>query len=317
MPSGGGGTTVEAPKPSPQEIALQEKQLEILNQQTADYAQMKPILYQMMGYKEDVTDTTAQTANPEYAAWKTKYDALMGQGEGPKTWIPPANDAETGHWSTDAREAGLAQIGAAPAQFTTTGGKTSKIVPMTQEEKLAQMNPLQRAQYEINMSLAEREKQALEGKLPISPALEEAMTKQMTNLESYMSTRLGPRWRESTPGIQAVTQMSAKHDMIREEARRGAISDTMGLMTGGTNAALNQTMTTAGGLSSTLQGGNQLFQMAGQAQEPYRYYNNLSYQANVENARSKNAASAGLLGGIGQLAGTALSSYALYAGLAA
>ena len=316
MPGGGGGTTVEAPKPSPQEIALQEKQLEILNQQTADYAQMKPILYQMMGYKENVEDTTAQTANPEYAKWKTSYDALMGQNAGERTWIPPSNDAETGRWSNTTQEEAIAKLGAAPAEFTTTGGRKTSIVPMTQEEKLAQMNPLQRAQYEINMSLAEREKQALAGKLPISPALEESMTKQMTNLESYMSTRLGPRWRESTPGIQAVTQMSAKHDMIREEARRGAISDTMGLMMGGTNSALNQTMTTAGGLSSTLQGGNQLFQMAGQAQEPYRYYNNLSYQANLENAKSRNQASAGLLGGLGDLAGKGLMAYGMYAALA-
>ena len=321
MPSGGGGTTVQAPQPSAEERALQAKQLELLEMQQKEYSQLRPLLYEMMGYKENITGTTTQTETPEYLDWKKKYDAIMRNDF--SGIAPPAdpnqfideygNVVHSPGWvAPNTREGALKAIGVAPTQFTTTGGQVSSIVPMTEDEKLARMNPLQRAQYEIDLQLAAREKSALAGTLPISPALEESLGKQMSSLESYMSTRLGPRWRESTPGIQALTKMSAYHDMIREEARRGAISEGLGQMIAGNQAYTSGATANYGGMMNMTSPYAQLFGQAGQAQEPYRYYNNLAFQANVANAQAASQRSAGLMGGIGSLAGTALLGGLIY-----
>jgi len=307
MPSGGGGTTVQAPQPSAEERALQAKQLELLTMQQSEYSQLRPLLYEMMGYKESFSDTTQQTLNPAYTSWQQSYSDIM-TGRGLQNINPEVEQAPI----YESKDAALARLGQAPAQYLTTGGRTSAIVPLSEEEKLARMNPLQKAQYEIDLQLAAREKSALAGTLPISPALEEALGKQMTNLESYMETRLGPRWRESTPGMQAVTKMQAQHDMVREEARRGAISEGLGQMIAGNQAYTAGSMANYGPMMNMTSPYAQLFGQYGQAQEPYRYYNNLAFQANVANAQASSQRSAGLMGGIGSLAGTALLGGLIY-----
>jgi hypothetical protein len=65
---------------------------------------------------------------------------------------------------------------------------------------------------------------ALTGEEPISPALEKQLTEEQKLLEADLSKRLGPDWASSTPGIQAMDKFKQRADLIREEARQGAIS---------------------------------------------------------------------------------------------
>jgi hypothetical protein len=95
---------------------------------------------------------------------------------------------------------------------------------MTAEQQIANMTAAQRLEYETSKLSSERYKQALEGKLPISPALEAQLKDEETTLRNELLQRLGQDYMLSTPGQKAIATLQQKHNMIREEARRGEIS---------------------------------------------------------------------------------------------
>jgi len=101
---------------------------------------------------------------------------------------------------------------------------------MTEEERTAGMSTLERGQYDITKMSQERQAKAYAGKLPISPALEEELSAQQSKMQQALSQRLGPNWMMTTPGQQAWTAFTQKADLVREEARRGAMSTEGGLL---------------------------------------------------------------------------------------
>ena len=83
---GGGGTTVKPPQPTPEEIALQKMQLEMLQSQQADYASMQPFILQSMGLRTDSEGNIIQMTDEERRAGMTPeqlnaYELLLGQQE--------------------------------------------------------------------------------------------------------------------------------------------------------------------------------------------------------------------------------------------
>lgn len=107
------------------------------------------------------------------------------------------------------------------------GGKLEKI---PWEERYARMSPQERAGQELADLYLQRQKQALAGELPVSPALESELGRQKEELTSNLSQRLGPNWTQSTPGIQAMSEFEKRAGLMREEARRGQISTGEGLI---------------------------------------------------------------------------------------
>lgn len=80
----GGSTTVEAPQPSKEEIALQQAQLDILNKQQSDTAKMEPYILSGMGLKLDANGNYVRMTEAEkYAAMtsleKAQYDVAKQQ----------------------------------------------------------------------------------------------------------------------------------------------------------------------------------------------------------------------------------------------
>lgn len=81
-----GGTTVEAPQPTAQEIELQKMQLAILKEQQVDAAALRPFILDVMGLKTDAEGNIIQLSEEEKLASMTEqergaYDILMAQQE--------------------------------------------------------------------------------------------------------------------------------------------------------------------------------------------------------------------------------------------
>lgn len=242
-----GGTTVQAPQPTAEEIALQKEQLNILRQQRAETEQMRPYVLSGMGLVEE--DGTL------------RY--------------------------------------------------------MTEDERLAGMSELEQQQYDIARQQQERLSQAYAGELPISPAMESELQKQEQQMTEALSQRLGSNWQQTTAGQQAMVEFQKNAGLLREEARRGAMTTEGGMLLSNLGYLGNtQGMQTsqAAQYPSRTAG---LFGSYGALQAPYRQQRQMEFQAAIQNARSRSQSQAGLMGGLGQLAGAGMQAYGMYKGLAA
>jgi len=84
---------------------------------------------------------------------------------------------------------------------------------------------------ELQRALMERELKAIKGELPVSPALERSIGEQKQLLEEQLSAKLGPNWRQTTPGIQALSEFEKRAEDLREAARRGMMITSANLLT--------------------------------------------------------------------------------------
>jgi hypothetical protein len=81
----GGGTTISPPTPTPEEIELQKLQLELLQQQKAEYGEMKPFILRSMGLRIDADGSIVKMTEEERLAEMTEAErnqyelALKGQ----------------------------------------------------------------------------------------------------------------------------------------------------------------------------------------------------------------------------------------------
>jgi hypothetical protein len=148
---------------------------------------------------------------------------------------------------------------------------------------------------------------ALKGELEISPALEESLNKQGSQMEQSLSNRLGPQWQTSTSGIQANKAFQQQADLTREEARRGLISNSTGLYSNMKSLDSNLNTQGLGNLNSSLSpyttGANVINPYGSDYSsiyQPYQYYAGLANNANVANAQANAGGMAGLMGGLGQ-----------------
>ena len=114
-------------------------------------------------------------------------------------------------------------------------GAITDIKPLSEEEMLQRMSPLQRDMYNIAKQTAELNLKALKGELPVSPALEANLQKQKQLLQETLSRQLGPNWQSTTPGIQAMNEFEKNAELLREEARRGMLTTSSGLLTNAQN----------------------------------------------------------------------------------
>ena len=234
-----GGGAPKPPKPTPEEIALQKLQLEMLMGQKADMERMQPFILKAMGLKQD--------------------------SEG-------------------------------------------NIVQMTDEERREGMTPEQLNAYDLLLSQQERQAKALAGELEISPALQKELTGQRTQMEEALSQRLGPNWMSTTAGQQAITAFDQKVGLLKQESQRGQIAGGMGI-TLAQQGSLGDTSNRAFQQSAGFGGGRGgLFQMAGQAQNPYLQQRQWQHQANIAGAQNRSMQQAGFMGGLGSLFGSGLSA---------
>jgi hypothetical protein len=186
---------------------------------------------------------------------------------------------------------------------------------MTEDERTAGMSEMQLRQYNLTKVAQERQAKAYAGELPISPALEESLTDQERKMTEALSQRLGSNWMQTTAGQQAMGELQQRSDLLREEARRGEINTQGGMLLsnlGYLGNAEAQKTSYASAFPSRTSG---LFSGYGQAQQPYQQQRGWEFQARMANAQSRAQRQAGLMGGLGQLAGAGMGAYGTYAGL--
>lgn len=179
---------------------------------------------------------------------------------------------------------------------------TGNLVKMTDEEYYGGLSNMEKSQYDVSKLQLEQYQQALKGELPLSKAVEGELTKQRSDLESYMSRKLGPNWRQSTPGIQALAEFDKKANALREEQMFGkqTASSAMNIAQQNqyNNLLANQMNTTS--VAPTW--GSGLIGLSAQAQQPYMQRAQLGMQAQQANSQSEGA----LWSGLGGLLGTGL-----------
>jgi len=237
------GTYIEAPKPSAQELAIQQEQLELLRQSRAESELLKPYVMASMGLVEE-------------------------------------------------------------------DGKLRKL---SEEELMATMSPVEKTQYDLAKMAQERLLQAYEGKLPISPALEEDLQKREKQMQEGLSQKLGPNWQLSTPGRQAMGELVREANLLKEEARRGAIDTGTALLLSNLGY-LHQAQGQRTAEAAQFPGRNLgLFGGYAQALQPYQRQRELEYEANKTNAMMSAQRRAGAMSGLGSLLGAGLNAAATYA----
>lgn len=313
MPSGGGGTTIQERAPTKEETQLLQKQFDLLTKQEQWSDMFEPMILDVMGYKKEISDTTSKTETPEYQTWKTSYDKIMG-GDLPKsegTW----NDIHTifSPGTTMTREDALAKLGAAPAQYSTTGERAESIRRMTDEERLASMTPTERADYEIQRKLQQRQLDALEGKLPVSPALESTLQTEQEGLENELAQKLGPGWRLSTPATTKLGEFKKRADLVREEARRGMLDTASALslaqgnkINSNTANSINQTSSMPNMWGGLMNGYQSVY-------SPIVNQRMALTQMDTQASMQRQANQAAMFGGLAQMGGMGLGAYAALA----
>lgn len=86
---------------------------------------------------------------------------------------------------------------------------------------------------ELGMMQGERLKKAYAGELPIDEGTRQRKEEDRRQLEEEMSRRLGPNWRESTPGIQSLKAFEEKWGSLEDAMRRGEIDSGTAIMLSG------------------------------------------------------------------------------------
>lgn len=180
-------------------------------------------------------------------------------------------------------------------------GKLEKI---PEAERLASMTAQEKAQYDLANSYLDRQKQALEGKLPVSPAMEAELEQQKTDLATNLSRKLGSNWMQSTPGIQAMTEFDKRAGLLREEARRGQISTGEGLIGARMGLLQSQQAQNYGQAQNWgLPAFSQLSGAYSQAYQPFQFNRQMDYDARKTTSANRMGLITGAMGALGTFAG--------------
>ena len=343
------GTTVQAPPPpapTQTEKDLQQEQLDQLKKANLYSDLITPATLASSGYKivtgPDGKQTLAQLSPEERLATMSPLDrsmyemslremGLSATGERLSEEEIMANMSPSEKKAYELSQQTYSLNKASLALQQRSMGLSSTGEALTEEELVAQMTPVERRNYELDKQYYERSQQALSGTLPVSPALEEELARQEKELSDMLAQRLGPNWQLSTPGIKTMSDFKQSAELLREEARRGAISTGEGLLASSANRALQYQQSADGGYSfspnaltvgnylNTLSGttGNKLYsvpqlysgltQATGGIMAPYQsermnVYNN-QVSAAMQSSANKAALYGSLISGVTQAAG--------------
>ena len=163
---------------------------------------------------------------------------------------------------------------------------------------------------ELTQLLEAKALAAAKGELPLSSLVTQQLADQERVLEENLSRRLGPNWRETTPGIQALSEFQQRKGILTDELQRGETSASTSLLgsreglvsglggqfTSNVTGAFSGLGTTAGQFGGLLQ--------------PYQNQRAMEFQAAQATAQNKASRDAALMGMIGTIGGVA-TGYAM------
>ena len=180
---------------------------------------------------------------------------------------------------------------------------------LSEEELMAGMSASERARYENEKLMLDRQNKALKGELPVSEALSQNLAEQKTQGQSALSRNLGTDWQNSTVGQKNLSLTQQREALIRDAASRDDLSTVTGLLGQQQGMINNQNMMSQQGISNYanrnmgLISGYQTAMQPGLAQMGY----NAQMQMANMNANAQNQA--GIYGLLGTLAGAGIAKY--------
>lgn len=118
------------------------------------------------------------------------------------------------------------------SQGYTLDAATGQYRKMSEEERLAGMNPEEKSAYTIQSLANERTLKAMKGELAIDPAVEQDIASSEQTTRAELAAQLGTGYEVSTPGMKRLEEMKAKANALRSQLRHGEISMAEGLVSG-------------------------------------------------------------------------------------
>jgi len=330
---GGSTTTVSAPGPSSEETAINKKILDLLNKQERDMEVFKPILMDEYGIEEVMQD------RPDFADLNNVQDYMERGGsfgsaakdeqvrntlqEYTNSWekkqgllskLEEATQAGKTAEATQVQEE-LDQIEQFRQGVRTDLSKLqTSTLQLTAERKAEneQIGLLDKANREIALAKAERQKLALEGKIPISTGTSLRKQEQFSLLKEGAS-RMGHTIEgdapesavsDSTAGSQLLGEFNRTWGLLEDAERRGEISEGGASFLNSYGAAKGTQVT---GVPQTNYAG--LVPQYVSALQPYQNNRNMQFSANAATQQNKTQMASGLL----QAIGTGAGMYAAFA----
>lgn len=296
----GGGPSVDFPQPSQEERDLQRKQLQLLDQQSAEINAFKPILTQQYGLKPTYGD------NPQATALLKKIqDSTAAHGG-------DANNAETMGYRKQFTDQGF-DVGENWRGNYITGYEKTPEQKTIDDQNLK----LQTAQGDVSLLQAQRLKAALEGTLPVSQGSIQRKTEQFAQLKEQAARAGNPifgddpesAFSHSTAGTQMLKSFTDQWRSAEDAERRGDIQTGFGnLGTSAQTSGMEQSVLRSGvpdlGTGKALPG-------YVSALQPYQFDRQGQFQANQANAQNSAQRFAGIMSLAGQAGGSAAGLYAL------
>lgn len=109
---------------------------------------------------------------------------------------------------------------------------------LSEDQMFEYMTDKERQEYDLGKLTRQRQQDAFEGKLAVSPALEQHLGKEESQANEALARKLGKDWMLSTSGQNQMKNLQEKNNLIREEARRGMITDMEGVNASKSSIAL-------------------------------------------------------------------------------
>ena len=356
---GGGGP----PPPSATEEALRQKQLDLLNEQERLTKIFNPIQATELGYKPLYgTDPARQAA---YDAWHPLEDKVIAMDKGliprdqsvidtynanrnkyVREWANSDRglNVVTGYEKTPERIEQEKQLAEINRLQMDTSKKASKALNdyldslETPEAKAAikKQKDIEAQQAEIAMKQGERQKLALEGKLPVSQGTADREMQEFQLLKERMARSgnpiIGDRPEEAysltTSGAQSLDMFKKRYDLVKDQERRGELDSGTSLYLqsvglsgdiGNRGLATTQGLSAPGSFASTnpaLTRGNpfagqnyDLINGYGGMLQPYMQDRAMQYQSGLDRSNYFANERAGYMNLGGVVTGTALGAY--------
>lgn len=238
------GSKPSYPKPTSQELSLQQSQADLLNQQRGmlqgqmdQQKLLQPLILQQMGlkptYGTGAGDTGMEFQNGQWVQARPNtigQQQIIGYEQGPPT---PEQTA-----AREQQQAILDQLhlnqAMLPAQLEQQGYRP------TYGERVDPSNPTgppqrfingveaipgsnQELERNLQRQFLERSGQAMRGELPVDPTLQRQFDTSERTLRDSLLKNLGPGYETSTPGIQALTDFGERKNNSIYSAQHGEI----------------------------------------------------------------------------------------------
>ena len=225
----------------PQQMEYQREQLalqrELARIQGAQLPAQAEFQKQQLGLQTRAL-AIQETQLPMQAELQREQIALMRQG------MTQSEAAQTAQMNLMQRQARLQDM-LMPISLEQAGYQATRD-PTTGEITAISRKPLTQAQLigqQVEQAAAERSLAALQGRLPVNPALMKQMEQQDVQLNETLRRQLGPGYETSTPGIQALSEWQERKASILEGARRGdlGLMEQVSLARAGQGSAENAT----------------------------------------------------------------------------